>query len=87
VSQEQPAAPGGYSLGGAFERIAKLEQGMVDVKDDIRDVKVAALALSDQTDKIKTRLTLATGLILGASVVLKIIPPEIGELLKHALGG
>lgn len=87
MSQEPPASPTGSTLGGLFERVAKLEQRTDDMRSDISDIKVAALSLSTETDKIKTRLTLATGLILGASVALKIIPPDIGEILKHVLGG
>lgn len=87
MSQELSTAPTGYSVGSLFERVATLEARMTDTRGDVTALTAVVALQHTEFDKIKTRLTLATGIIVGVSVALKIVPPEVGELIKHAMGG
>lgn len=69
-----------------LERIRALEVHQIDHHRRLDDLETGDKSMNVRFDKLSTRLTLATGIIIGVSVALKLVPPEIAEMLKHALG-
>lgn len=58
-----------------------------DLAKDVHDMKSSSDIFMVEFQKIKTRLTLAVGIIVGISVALKLVNPDVGELLKSLLAG
>lgn len=70
-----------------LERIRALEVYQSDHDRRIVELESGDKSMSVRFDKLQNRITLASGVIIGASVALKLVPPGVADLLKHALGG